>query len=210
MIDATNEIRCKDCGRPLVQIPGHRKKAFCNDACRQRHHRAQKEQQARETAQAALRASTGSYLPQTRAVLEEVMRLQGMELAGRVAAALADEITQIRDTAYAQFAVLQAEHATLQVTVRELHVRLETIQNVDERFRMDSQVRPFGSWLQKHARYYAETHFGQRFLADRRTRLLPPQGSRADYEARLRAAGYQASDLEIFREAWREMLKTQF
>ena len=160
MIDTTNETTCKACGRALVQIPGHRKKAFCNDACRQRHHRSQKEQQARETAQAALRASTGFYLPQTRAVLEEVMRLQGMELASRVVAALADEITQTRDAAHAQLAVLQAEHATLQVTLRELQVRLEAIQNVDERFRMDTQVRPFGSWLQKHARYYAETHFG--------------------------------------------------
>jgi uncharacterized Zn finger protein (UPF0148 family) len=149
MIDATHETRCKDCGRPLVQISGHRKKAFCNDACRQRHHRSQKEQQARETAQAALRASTGPYLPQTRAVLEEVMHVQGMDLAGRVAAALADEITQTRDAAYAQLAVLQAEHATLQVTVQELHMRLEAIQNVDVRFRMDTQVRPFGSPLAK-------------------------------------------------------------
>ena len=210
MIDTTNETTCKACGRALVQIPGHRKKAFCNDACRQRHHRSQKEQQARETAQAALRASTGFYLPQTQRVLEEVMRLQDMELASRVAAALADEITQTRDATHAELAVLQAEHATLQVTVQELHMRLEAIQNVDERFRMDTQVRPFGSWLQKHARYYAQTPFGQQFLADRRTRLLPPQGSRADYEARLRAAGYEASDLETFREAWREMLKTQF
>ncbi len=210
MIDTINETRCKDCGRLLVHIPGHRKKVFCNDACRQRHHRSQKEQQARETAQATLRASTGPYLPQTRAVLEEVMRLQGMELAGRVAAALADEITQTREAADAQFAVLQAEHAALQVTVRELHMRLEAIQDVDERFRMDTQARSFGSWLQKHARYYAQTPFGQRFLADRSSRLLPPRGSRADYESRLRAAGYQASDLEIFREAWREMLKTRF
>jgi hypothetical protein len=210
MIDATNETRCKDCDRPLVQIPGHRKKAFCNDTCRQRHHRSQKERQAREAAQAALRASIGDYLPETRAVLEEVMRLQGMELASRVAAALADEITHARDATHAELAVLQAEYATLQVTLRELHVRLEAIENVDERFRMDTQVRPFGSWLQKHARYYAETRFGQQFLADRSTRLLPPRGSRANYETRLRAAGYSTEDLETFREAWREMLKTQF
>jgi uncharacterized Zn finger protein (UPF0148 family) len=210
MIDTTNETTCHACGRPLVHIPGHRKKAFCNDACRQRHHRWQKEQQAREAAQAALQASTGSYLPQTRAVLEEVMRVQGIELAGRVAAALADEITHTRDTAQAQAAAVQAEHAALQVTMRELHMRLEARENVDERFRIDTQVRPFGSWLQKHARYYAQTPFGQRFLADRSSRLLPPRGSRADYESRLRAAGYQASDLETFREAWREMLKTQF
>jgi hypothetical protein len=210
MIDATNETRCKDCDRPLVHIPGHRKKAFCNDTCRQRHHRSQKERQAREAAQATMQASFGNYLPQTQRVLEEVMRLQGMELASRVAVALADEITHTRDTAQTQVTVLQTEYATLQVTLRELQVRLEVIQNVNERFRMDTQVRPFGSWLQKHAQYYAQTPFGQRFLADRSTRLLPPRGSRADYETRLRAAGYQASDLEIFREAWREMLKTQF
>jgi hypothetical protein len=41
------------------------------------------------------------------------MRLQDMELASRVAAALADEITHTRDAAHAQLAVLQAEHATL-------------------------------------------------------------------------------------------------
>ena len=210
MIDTTNETTCQACGRPLVHIPGHRKKAFCNDTCRQRHHRSQKEQQAREAAQAALRASFGDYLPETQRVLEEVMRLQSIGLASRVAAALADEITHTRDAAHVQLAVLQAEHAALQATLRELQVRLEAIENVDERFRMDTRVRPFGSWLQKHARYYAETRFGQRFLADRSMRLLPPRGSRADYETRLRAAGYEASDLEIFREAWREMLKTHF
>lgn len=210
MIDTTNETRCKDCGRPLVHIPGHRKKAFCNDACRQHHHRSQKEQQAREAAQAALRASTGSSLPQTQRVLEEVMLLHSMELASRVAAALADEIAHIRDSAYAELAVLRAENATLQEARRALQERLEALQNVDERFRMDTQVRHFGSWLKKHAHYYAQTRFGQRFLADRSTRLLPPQGSRAHYESLLRAAGYEVSDLETFREAWREMLKTQF
>ncbi len=108
------------------------------------------------------------------------MRLQGINLAGRVAAALADEITHTRDAAHAQLAVLQTELATLQATLRELHVRLEAIENVDERFRMDTQVRPFGSWLQKHARYYAQTHFGQRFLGssqqslDASTRVTSP------------------------------------
>jgi hypothetical protein len=210
MIDTANETRCKDCGRPLAQIPGHRKKAFCDDACRQRHHRWQKEQQAREAAQAAMRASTGSYLPQTQRVLEDVMLLHSMELASRVAAALADEIAHTRDSVHAQLAALQAEHATLLEARRALQERLEAIQNADERFRMDTQVRHFGSWLKKYGRYYAETSFGQQFLADRSTRLLPPQGSRADYETRLRAAGYSTEDLETFREAWREMLKTQF
>jgi hypothetical protein len=35
------EARCKSCGRPVVQLPGRRKREFCNATCRQRHHRKQ-------------------------------------------------------------------------------------------------------------------------------------------------------------------------
>ncbi len=35
------EARCKSCGRPVVQIPGRRKREFCNATCRQRYHRKQ-------------------------------------------------------------------------------------------------------------------------------------------------------------------------
>ncbi len=39
MSNGEPEARCKSCGRPVVQIPGRRKREFCNATCRQRHHR---------------------------------------------------------------------------------------------------------------------------------------------------------------------------
>src|SRR5258708_28448567 len=41
MSNGETEAWCKSCGRPLVQIPGRRKREFCNATCRQRHHRRQ-------------------------------------------------------------------------------------------------------------------------------------------------------------------------
>ncbi len=35
------EAQCKSCGRPVVQLPGRRKREFCNATCRQRYHRKQ-------------------------------------------------------------------------------------------------------------------------------------------------------------------------
>ncbi len=35
------EAWCKSCGRPVVQMPGRRKREFCNATCRQRYHRKQ-------------------------------------------------------------------------------------------------------------------------------------------------------------------------
>ncbi len=39
MSNGETEARCKSCGHPVVQIPGRRKREFCNATCRQRHHR---------------------------------------------------------------------------------------------------------------------------------------------------------------------------
>ena|SRR5216684_5476462 len=47
MSNRESEARCKSCGRPVVQIPGRRKREFCNATCRQRYHRKQETPQAR-------------------------------------------------------------------------------------------------------------------------------------------------------------------
>ncbi len=39
MSNGESEARCRSCGRQVVQIPGCRKREFCNATCRQRHHR---------------------------------------------------------------------------------------------------------------------------------------------------------------------------
>ncbi len=104
----------------------------------------------------------------------------------------------------------QAQIAALEKQVRALEARLAALQMVNERFRNDTQVRAFGSWLEKQARYYAQMPFGQRFLDGRKNQVLPPRASRAAYEAIMyHQLGYSAEDIETFREAWREMLKTQ-
>lgn len=108
--------------------------------------------------------------------------------------------------------------ATLKAENRTLRAQLEAIQLANERFRNDTQVRAFPAWLEKHARYYAKSPFGRRFIADRhammegrKAPLLPPQASRSEYERIIRyTLKYAEEDIETFREAWREMLKTQF
>ncbi len=95
--------------------------------------------------------------------------------------------------------------------MRDLEGKLAAFQDVTERFRNDTRKRAFAPWLEKRAQYYAESPFGTRFLADSRERLLPPQASRSEYERIMRhMLHYSEEDLEMFREAWREMLKTQF
>src|SRR5260370_3223322 len=104
----------------------------------------------------------------------------------------------------------QAQIAALEKQVKKLEARLAALQSVNERFRNDTQVRAFRSWLEKQARYYAETPFGQRFLDGSKNQILPPRASRATYETILyHRLGYSAEDIETFRDAWREMLKTQ-
>jgi hypothetical protein len=46
MSNGEPEARCKSCGRPVVQLPGRRKREFCNATCRQRHHRKHERPQA--------------------------------------------------------------------------------------------------------------------------------------------------------------------
>src|SRR5947209_4326403 len=45
MIDTSNETRCKNpsCGKPVQQIPGHRKREYCNNTCKQTAYRLRKE-----------------------------------------------------------------------------------------------------------------------------------------------------------------------
>jgi hypothetical protein len=70
---------------------------------------------------------------------------------------------------------VQVQIATLEKQVKALEARFTALQSVNERFRNDTQARAFGAWLEKQARYYAETPFGQRFLDSRKNKVLPPR-----------------------------------
>jgi hypothetical protein len=78
-------------------------------------------------------------------------------------------------------------YATLQVTLRELHVRLEARENVDERFRMDTQVRPFGSLLAKRRSLLRPNTF--RPAVSRRSQQSPAPSTRVASRLRKPSAG---------------------
>jgi len=44
MIDTATTTTCKHCGKPIVHIPGHRRREYCNDTCKQMAYRERKEQ----------------------------------------------------------------------------------------------------------------------------------------------------------------------
>ena len=46
MSNGETEARCKSCDHLVVQIPGRRKREYCNATCRQRHHRKHARPQA--------------------------------------------------------------------------------------------------------------------------------------------------------------------
>lgn len=207
MLETMSETTCKACGQPVVQIPGHRKREFCNATCRQRQHRLDNEQKAREQQQTALRARLGDALPETLQVLDEVMLLHSSELTNRLVAALAADLDHMNDMPQAQMEALKTENVALKAAGRELHERLRAIQEVEERFRNDTQERAFKTWLAKHARFYAETPFGKRFLD--REAGMSPRGSLARYRQLLKNASYSEEDMETFYEAWKSMLMAQ-
>lgn len=79
------ERRCGNphCGRPILVIPGHRHRQYCNDACKQAAHRARLEvarlaaeeaaRQARiERGRAALLKRWGNLLPETLDLLQSL------------------------------------------------------------------------------------------------------------------------------------------
>ncbi len=68
MSNVETEARCKSCGRPVVQIPGRRKREFCNAVCRQRYHRKHERPQASVGAE---QATPGALQEQLAALQEE-------------------------------------------------------------------------------------------------------------------------------------------
>lgn len=68
MSNGETEARCKSCGHPVVQIPGRRKREFCNATCRQRHHRKHEIPHARVDEE---QATPGASYEQLAALQEE-------------------------------------------------------------------------------------------------------------------------------------------
>ena len=95
---------------------------------------------------------------------------------------------------------MQARIAELEHEVQALQERLD----IEQRYRTDTQVRHFKSWLRTHDQPQ-DSDFFKRFLADTR---LPQHASRALYAARLKQYGYSDEDIFLFQERWKDMIFT--
>ena len=147
MIDTTTETHCKNCGKPIIQTSGHRRRDYCNDTCKQTAYRLREEHPHHD-------------------------------------------VTNVDERSQQRIAELEQE-------VQRLQEQL----NIEQRFRTDTQVHHFKSWLRTHRP--AGTDFAARFLDDRR---LPPETSRSRYEGLLRLYQYSDEDIFLFRELWKDML----
>ncbi len=85
--------------------------------------------------------------------------------------------------------------------VKDLQARLD----IEQRYREDTRVRHFKSWLRRRPRPQ-DADFLKLFLEDSR---LPHHASRSMYIARLKQYGYTAEDIALFEEAWKDMLFDQ-
>jgi hypothetical protein len=169
--------QCLACGRPLTQLGGgHRKRRYCDEACRQRAHRArqaQEKREQRETSDQEQSARLKKLEEEKQALLKESSRQAGEALQQKL-----------------QIEKLMAENAGLR---RRL--------DVEANYRMDTRQHNFKPWLKK--RPFSPGSFVQRFVDDK---ALPPQASRAHYEAFLRSEHYSEEDIETFRDLWKAML----
>lgn len=126
-----NELSLSTCAYELCKrtesiesIPGHRRKLYHDDSCRQAQHRLL---EARVLF-ATLRQLWTDYLPATQHVLEDILRQQGEARARSVAAAIAAERKQARHPALSEDerAVLKGQWSDLQRGTQQI---LESLLN---------------------------------------------------------------------------------
>ncbi len=84
-------MNCKACGREIVQVSGgHRKREYCDDACRQTAHRLRREEQRRQ--QYATQVQTwGNFQTETVALLVSLLYAGNEEFARRLAGIIVSE-----------------------------------------------------------------------------------------------------------------------
>jgi DNA repair exonuclease SbcCD ATPase subunit len=167
------------CYHPAIPVKGHRKKEYCSQACRQMDYRTRKV----ETIEQKIHT-----------LEEKASNLQADSQRG----------AELEKRAYeAELRISEANRsiAKLEEKVRKLQAQT----NFNEALREDTQVWYFKSWLRKRPQPKDST-FAKRFIADSR---LPQHGSRALYEAKLRAYNYSAEDISLFRDLWLTLIVEQ-
>lgn len=172
--------QCVVCEKPIQQKHGHRRRLYCGEVCKQRAHRREVRKEAiatREQQQAALRFHWEDYSPELQQVLADIMQLGGVPLAERATTAIEGHTEQLRD-------------------------RMNRLRPIETRFRLDTKVRHFKTWVKKHA-FHPHSEFVKCFLADGK---LPLAATRTRYEYLLGLGKYTDEDILEFHEWWKALL----
>lgn len=181
MIDTANETTtCKDCGRPIVQGPGgHRKRVYCNAACKMRDRRRQ---------------TMGKQQP----TLEQ----QNIAILQEKLTAAAAKIEKQTDTIAKQ----RSRIDELSTKNRALSKTIDELATIEEAFSTDTGVHSFQKWLASH-RYHAERPGCKKILD--KAYGFPPAGSRGTYTEAMRKAYFGLDDKNDVWDAWRDMLRDE-
>lgn len=197
---------CLHCGDPIQQ-PRHggRPRRYCDKpACRKagsRLTRKLEEERADAQQREYLRLLWQRlYDPTASSVLEEILTTSGTNVATLATEALNRERTAMHKLIEAQRIVAEAQSKA--EGNQDALDRLRLVQELEIRFRLDTQARHLKAWLKRQGTYL-EHSLPRRLIADER---LPFYGSRALYEAKLRVYGYSDEDIYQFQELWKALL----
>ena len=86
------QAHCKECGKPIAIVRGHRVRRYCNDVCRQKAYQSRQAQKEVEARRARLRTICPDLEELAIELLDELAGENNHELAQRVATAIARQM----------------------------------------------------------------------------------------------------------------------
>jgi hypothetical protein len=180
------KMNCKACGREIVQLSGgHRKREYCDDACRQAAHRLRREEYLRHECLAQVQ-TWGTFQAETVSLLAGLLYAGNEEYARRIASIIVGEQGQH---------AAQPDQQNLEATREKLAQAARRIEKLERQ--VEVQRQKLGQY---HQRFYPSS------LAAAEERLLA-LGAAVNYK-RLLKHNEQTVDIGTGAESWRDFAKS--
>ncbi len=137
-----NYCAYEHCQRPIETVPGHRRKEYCNDNCRQAAHRLRKDREEREKKANLNYYVTKYHSPRLRTILERTLREQGADDLLRLVTAIDEEC------GHAQ----ASDETQKRVAYLEIHLsEYRTLIDLEDREKIGQQFMSVGQLLDYRA-----------------------------------------------------------
>ena len=138
----TDVCAYEHCQKPIEAVPGHRRKEYCNDVCRQAAHRLRKEREKREKQEDLSYYLNKYHTPQLHTILEQTLQEQGSAALLRLALAIDEERrhAQTNDE-------MQQRVAYLEIKVS----KYRSIIDLEDRTKIEQQFMAIGQLLDYQA-----------------------------------------------------------